>query len=103
MEQEQRRIRKIQEELKEGKPLTFLPNEDIRYLEKPLGKAIYKSAVGRPRKKEKDKAKPSDRLICDICNEKFTRSHRWSHNQTKVHQAYMKMNDKMKKILLNED
>lgn len=103
MEEEQKRIRNIQERLKEGKALTSYSNEELKYLQKPIGKGIYKSTIGRPRKKEEEKCKPNDRIVCDICNGEFIRSHRWDHNKTKIHQAYLKMNNKIKKLLLDEN
>jgi len=58
---------------------------------------------GRPRKLEQDKAKPRDRIICDICGGSFTRTNRTRHNNTKLHKAYEKMNKTVRKILLNEE
>lgn len=101
-------IKRIQDELKDGKKLIFYKNETLKYLDKPLGKAIYKDAIsrpkiGRPRKKEEDKAHHSDIIKCEVCGNEFRRSHRSMHNQTKVHQAFKKVNQKMMKFFLNED
>ena len=46
---------------------------------------------GRPKKKEMDKAAPSDRIKCDICNVTFIRSGRTNHNSTKIHKLFEKM------------
>lgn len=89
--------------LRSGRSIPLLSINDIKKLENPIGKAIYKNQIGRPRKKEEEKAKPNDRLICDVCGEKFIRSHRTRHNQNKVHQAYAKMNKKISKVLLDID
>lgn len=43
------------------------------------------SKGGRPRKNEKDKAKPTDRLKCKICGGTFTRNNRSQHNSTRLH------------------
>lgn len=92
------KIQEIQNKIDKGEALTLYSTEELKYIQKPIGKAIYKNAVGRPKKDEK--AKPSDRVVCDICGGKFVRSHRWDHNKTKVHQAYSKMNDQIRKLLL---
>jgi hypothetical protein len=94
---------KIQKNLNYGKALTLYDDDELRYVQKPIGKAIYKNAIGRPKKKEEDKAHPNDRLICDVCGNKFIRAHRSKHKKTKVHQAYEKMNKKIQKLLIEED
>jgi len=86
--------------LRSGKSIPLLNTNDILILEKPIGRAIYKNQIGRPRKKEEDKAKPNDRLICDICGGKFIRSHRSRHNQNKVHQAYANIHNKLYKVIV---
>lgn len=88
----------FQEELKNTKNIARCDNETLKYLRKPLGRAIYESNV----KKEKVKAKPSDRVECGICGKIFTRSGRSNHNKTEYHQLYAKMGEKVKKILLDE-
>lgn len=86
--------------LRSGKSIPLLNINDIKNLDKPIGKAIYKNQVGRPRKNEDEKAKYNDRIICDICGEKFTRSHRSRHNQNKVHQAYANIHNKLYKVIV---
>lgn len=82
--------------LKKGIPL--YENEEIEYLEKPLGKAAYLMKDNTLKKK---KSHWSDRIKCNICGKEFTRSCRKSHEITKHHQTYAKLNTKMKKILLD--
>lgn len=85
--------------LRSGKRITLLDNDEIKKIQTPIGKAIYINSIGRPRKEEK--ALPNDRLICDVCGGKFIRSHRSAHKKTKVHQAYENMNKKLSKLLLD--
>lgn len=93
-------IKNTQEKLRNSNNLLDLDAETLRYGMKPIGKAIIR---GRPKKKEDEKAKPSDKVKCDICGETFIRSNRYNHNKkNKVHQAYAKMNSKMKNILLSD-
>ena len=81
------------------KELTQLTNKELKYVQKPLGKALYK---GRPKKKEDEKAHWSDRIKCDVCAKEFTRSARNAHNLTKEHLIYSKMNKKLKKLLIDD-
>lgn len=104
------KINRIQENLKSGKSFSLLEVEDILYMEKPLGKAMYvdslieqKRPIGRPRKEDEDKAKPNDILICNICGRTFIRSARSRHRKTKIHQAYEGINTKLAKVILNID
>lgn len=87
--------------LRSGKSIPLLSIKDIRNLDKPVGKAIYRNKIGRPKMKEEDKAKPGDRLVCDVCGEKFIRSHRTRHNQNKVHQAYANIHNKLYKVIVD--
>lgn len=102
--------------LKSGKPITQLDVEDInKIIQYPVGKAIYKTSImnkeeeniqkpfGRPRKKEEDKAKPTDRIKCEVCGEIYSRCHKSSHQVSKIHLAYAKMNQKLLKLLLDND
>lgn len=97
------KIQQSQNRLKSGVSIPLLDSEDLIYLQKPIGRALYKNTLGRPRKREEDKAKPGDIIICDVCGNKFIRSHRSSHKKTKVHQAYENMNRKLIKMLLNTE
>jgi hypothetical protein len=87
--------------LRGGKRVTLLDIDDIKKLQTPIGKAIYNNSIGRPPKKEGEKALPNDRLNCEICGGKFIRSHRTAHKKTKVHKAYENMNRKISKVLLD--
>jgi hypothetical protein len=60
------------------------------------------TSVGRPKKEECDKAKPTDRIQCNICGGSFFRNNRSRHNNTKVHQFALKMNNDIKKLVLND-
>ncbi len=103
MDKDTKRYKEAQEELLSGSSVPFYSNDTINYIDTSIGKALYKNALGRPRKSIEEKANPYDRIICDVCNVKFTRSHRSGHNKTKVHQAYAKMNEKMKRFLLGKE
>lgn len=126
-------VQRIQRTLKNGDNLTLLDVDTLRYIQKPIGKALYKHAeenskeiiveekakgeiienslkeniikqrkpTGRPRVEKK--AHWSDKIKCKVCNQIFIRSHRWNHNQTKVHKAYATMNEKMRKLLIDEE
>lgn len=53
---------------------------------------------GRPIKREEDKALPSDRIKCDVCNIIYTRSGKTLHNRTRIHQLCLKTKKEEKKI-----
>jgi|SRR5271154_1709771 len=96
------------DELKTGKSIPLLKYKDIKRLQTPVGKAIYEASkcddkrpLGRPRKDESEKAKPTDRIQCEICGNIFSRCHRSAHRKTKIHQAYENMNQKLIKLLLD--
>jgi hypothetical protein len=79
---------------------TQLEPEEIEYTLTPVGRALY-NGNGRPPKDPSEKAKPTDRVICDICGGQFTRWNRSKHNVTKVHKLHVTMNQKLKKILID--
>lgn len=97
------KVNSMQETLKSGKSIPLLNPDEIKYTQAPIGNALYKNAIGRPPKRPEDRAQPHDRLICDICGGKFTRCHRSSHKKTKVHQAYAKMDAKLRRALIDSE
>jgi hypothetical protein len=103
-------VEDIYKNLRNGKHISLLSIDDIKKIQKPIGKAIFKDSItdpkkssGRPRKPENEKAHHRDRLICNICGEKYYRSYGPRHKKTKLHQAYEKMNHKIYKLLLDID
>lgn len=109
----------IQEQLKKGYSLSFYEPPELKYLQHPIGEAIYTHSLneknsdkpkkdiievekrGRGRPRLKSPAKWSDRIKCDVCGKDFIRSRRCAHNKTKIHLAFEKMNKKLRKILLD--
>lgn len=92
-------IEKIQKKIKYDKNIVNYEPEEIEYLQKPIGKAIY---IGRPKKREEDKAKPTDRIKCEICSKEFYRSGRANHKKTAYHKAHERMNSTLRKVLIGE-
>lgn len=92
----------VKNKLKEAKSIPLMEEEELKYLQKPIGKAIYKRSVGRPRKPDDEKARPGDRVVCEICGGNFKRSHRSSHNKTKIHMVYENMNKKLMNLLVDK-
>ncbi|AEY99244.1 zinc finger C2H2-type domain-containing protein [Megavirus courdo7] len=58
--------------------------------------------IGRPRKKPEDKAKPNDKLICNICGGGYTRANISKHKKTQKHQIFEQMNDKVRKSIIGK-
>jgi hypothetical protein len=97
----------LQESLKEGKGLGLYDKDELEYITKPMGSAIYVSTikskdskVGRKKIKESKKAKPTDRIKCDICPGEYSRSSSTNHKRTKIHQAFLKINKNLKEIIV---
>lgn len=92
-------LQNIQEKLKVDKNISEYTVDELKYLQKPIGKALYR---GRPKKDDNDRAKPTDRLKCEVCGKEFFRSGRTKHNQTKHHLLHEKMNKKLMKMLVDK-
>ena len=92
-------IQKIQEKIKNDKNIIGYQEEEIRYLQKPIGGALYR---GRPKKNESEKAKPTDKLTCEICGKEFFRSGRTQHKNTQYHILHQNLNKKLMKMLINK-
>ena len=93
-------IRRIQRKIKDNKNLCDYSVEELRYIQKPIGRAIYTSKkVGRP-KLEKT-VSPKDTLQCNVCGKTFIRSGRFNHKKTAYHIAHENMNEKIRNLLIN--
>lgn len=98
-------IKDIQKKLRQNKNFAKYTIDELKYVQKPIGRALYKiediPKCGRPRVSEKKS--PSDRIICNICSKEFTRSGRTKHNRTQYHQAFEEMNSKLRKLLIDKE
>lgn len=96
-------IQKIQERLKEGNGLSTYDSNELKYLESSsIGKAIYVNKRGRPRVSDELKAKSTDRITCKDCGKQYIRSNATNHKKTTYHIIHEKMNEKLKKIMLDD-
>ena len=80
----------------DDKNLVDYSSDQMRYVQKPFGKAVYNSKTVV----KKEKAHWSDRIKCDVCGKEFTRSARSMHNKTQHHVTYSKLNKKLAELLL---
>lgn len=87
--------------IKNNKNLCEYTVDELAYVQTPLGKSCYK-AGRKPVVEEKVKAKPTDKIKCDICGKTFFRSGRANHYKTEFHQAHKSMNDKLRKLLIEK-
>lgn len=97
-------IEELQKSMKDTKPVFKLTKEEFEYSQKPIGKAIYKHGIqekkaGRPIKDIK--CSPKDRVKCDICDKTYVRSSSTHHKRTQYHQAHVKINKKLRELLIN--
>lgn len=86
----------IRKRLGEQKGIALYDNEDIKYLDTTVGKAVYTT------KKKSNGAKKlwSDRVKCKVCGTEYTRSSASRHNKTRHHQDFLSINEKMRDIML---
>jgi hypothetical protein len=85
-------LKKVHNELKSGKSLIDCEMDTLKYIKKPVGRALY----------EGGKAKPDDRIKCQVCGKVFTRWNRSQHNKTQYHKIYLKVESQFKKFLFEE-
>ena len=50
---------------------------------------------GRPIKKEEEKAKPNDKINCNICGKIYTRANQTRHKKSKYHTLAERLTQKM--------
>lgn len=97
-------ITNLQKEIGSGKELSQFDHDELKYVQKPLGKAIYKSSLenrrGRPRVEHK--AHWSDKVVCDICGAETLRSNQSSHKKRQKHLIYVKINKKLRDALIED-
>lgn len=82
----------------EDKNVVNYTEEEIKYCTTPIGNAIYNH---RGRKRKEKKCLPTDRVKCEMCGKEYTRSGKYNHDKTKVHQTYVKLNKKIASVLLS--
>ena len=90
-------IRGLKQHLNDDKNIVDYNREQLEYLQKPIGKAIYKSEDITD---ADTKAHWSDRIKCNVCGKEFTRSSRTKHNKTQHHRTYEQLNRKLVEFLV---
>lgn len=90
-----------QNELRSGKHLTEISDEAVKYLKKPIGKAIYRGKLDDINNKIK-KADVRDRIKCPLCNKEYTRWNKSHHEKTQYHKMADNIVSKITKFLVNE-
>eukprot|EP00732_Lithocolla_globosa_P006963 Lithocolla_globosa_v1_NODE_8470_length_816_cov_54.597113.p1 type:complete len:108 gc:universal NODE_8470_length_816_cov_54.597113:670-347(-) len=69
--------------------ITMDNNEIHEILKSPVKKSVIRTEVR------------NRYIFCDICGVEFTANNATGHRKTKVHQAYFKMNDRIRNLLLS--
>jgi hypothetical protein len=101
-------IQKIQNRLKQAEEVINYDVDELEYLTKPIGKAIYEknSDIKNTRHNRNYKAKKiwdsHERVKCDLCGVEYRRSNKSYHEKSKNHLVYKKINDKFKQLILNK-
>jgi hypothetical protein len=93
-------LSQIQENIKNGKNITEYDEKTIKYISKPIGKALYLNALQNNEEIKKEKAKWNDKIKCKICGKITLRSNQSKHKKTKYHMVYENMNVKIRELLL---
>ena len=94
-------IQEIQDNIKSGQPLINYSAEEIKYIQTPIGKGLYRYSekkVGRP--KIDNKKQWNDKIKCELCGKTMLRSNQSSHNKSQYHIAHEKINSKLRHIIL---
>ena len=96
----------IQKRLMEGLPIISYNKEEINYLSSPIGQQLYKRAtvndIVEPIIIKKSRKHPNDIIECHICGEQIKRHYQSHHRETKVCQLYLKMNIKLRGLLMDK-
>lgn len=93
-------IKEIQELLKKGHEMMKYESDELSYITKPIGRAIYENSL-EERKENIVKVNRYEKIKCDLCGKTVSKANKSHHNKTQYHQAFEKMNNKLKKILLD--
>lgn len=88
----------LKNKAKNDKNLVDYTVTELKYVQKPIGKAHYKGP-GRP--KSGSKSNPTDKVKCKICSKSYTRSNSSNHKKTVYHKTFEKLNNKMRKLLID--
>lgn len=99
-------VKTMQDNLEEQIGLARYNVDELKYLKKSsVAKAIYThkpKKTGRPRKNEDEKTKWNDRIECTICGKTYIRSGATKHRRTEFHQAFEKMDEKLRNLTLED-
>ncbi len=91
-------IRAIQDKIREGGPILDYEKDDIEYIERPIGKAIFNKA---DTPKKIPKVDPMDLIECEYCKCWITRRNLYVHKKTKKHQVQLNINSKLRELLID--
>lgn len=102
MELQKNKIIQFQNKLMKGNPLISYDKQTILYATTPIGMTMYKRALmGLPSNNRKIKALPTDIIKCKLCGMTTKRHNQTHHKRTRLCQAYARMNEKIRNLLLN--
>jgi hypothetical protein len=90
-------IKHVQDEIKSDKEMINYSDEALKYVQKPIGKAIYEG-----KKKKQNNCELNEYIECQICGKKYTRWNSGHHKKTQYHLMYEKVNKKMIKLVLDK-
>ena len=92
--------KKIQDKIKHDKIVVDYKVDELKYLKKPIGKALYKYSENEKlplRKKNIPKWK--EKVKCVVCGGMYMRSSKTRHEWTQRHKIYNNVNTKIVSLL----
>lgn len=92
-------IKEIQYKLSEGNGLALCDIDELKYVQKPIGKGIYEFALDN-KSKNKQKANWNDKVKCKVCGSITLRSNQSEHKKSKKHLLYENINGKLRELLI---
>lgn len=96
--QEITNIKKAQRQIINEDYIINYEDDTLKYVLKPIGQALKR---GRPPIPEDQRAKPNDRIVCNLCKKEFVRANRSHHNKTERHKLYERINKKFTNLVLD--
>jgi len=99
----------MQQQLMDNINIIDQPDENLEYLKKPIGRAIFKSTYddienpGHGTRILNRKAEwAKERVICKICGVSYSKANKSVHEKSQKHLLYRKVTDKLYKGIVGD-
>ena len=92
-------LEEIRKNLGKGKQPIRYNKKELKYANKPLGKAEYKAGLYKNPNEYKNVDDKQSK--CEICGKKYSRSNYAKHKKTQYHQLCCKVNKKFQQLIFD--